>query len=161
MAKRTKEDNLPKKDKAWRSVKPSKDVQDSLQDLRDLCFKPPEDPSEPHTAMFGGSTSTAAQTLVALEALYDENKMNSRGTRHNFSDGTDVVKEALSGIYTMMENPDRHLYKPHFDNDPPPREANISLSAVLENLDAAVLRDFPKEVDIIKAEITAKAQTRR
>jgi hypothetical protein len=91
--------------------------------LRDLCFRPPEDPNEPHLAKNGGNTLTAGQTLTALEALYDEEKMNSHGTRHNNNDVTDVVKSALAGIYAMYNNPERHLYVKRFHDDPPPREA--------------------------------------
>jgi hypothetical protein len=137
-------------EKKWRFVKATKDVEESLEDLRDLCFRPPEDPDAPHLADRGCCSSPAGLALTVLEALYYEKQMKIQKGYSTYSDTEDLVRNALGALYVLEKNPERHLYKPVFSNDPPPRNPNISLATVASRLSDAVERDFAPEVEALK-----------
>ncbi len=143
---------LQKQKPPWRIVAPSADVRDALEDFRDLCFRPPEDPAEPNGGDRGGNTPAAGEALAALEPLYDPDRMRQAMKWGVFRNGVDVVRQALAALMHMQDAPERHLYKPLDDEMPPAREANISLERVLVRLLSAVQSDFRPEVEIIRRE---------
>lgn len=137
-------------EKKWRFVKAPGDVEEALEDLRDLCFRPPDDPDAVHLADRGSCSAAAGLALTVLEALYDEKNMNLQKGYNTYTDTEDLVRNALGALYVLQTNPDRHLYKPVFSNDPPPRNPNISLATVAFRLSDAVERDFAPEVEALK-----------
>jgi hypothetical protein len=134
----------------WRTAVPSRDVEEALADFRDLCFRPPADPSEPHTASLAGHSPVAGEALAALEPLYDDDKMRQATKSGNFRDGADVVRSALAALLCIEKDPDRHLYKPLTTNDTPARNPGIALDQVVSRLLIAVQRDFPQEIEAIR-----------
>jgi hypothetical protein len=134
----------------WRTVEPTPDVLEALADFRDLCFRPPADPHAPNQGNLGSNSAVAGQALAALEPLYDPARMRQAMDSGNFYDGVHLVQTALAALLCMQKNPDRHLYKPLSDADPPSRDPAISLDKVLSRLLTALQRDFQPEIDAIK-----------
>jgi len=140
----------------WRTVNPSPEVLEALADFRDLCFRPPLDPYAPNHANLGSNSAVAGEALAALEPLYDPAHMRQAIDSGNFRDGVHIVESALAALLCMQKDPDRHLYKPLTEADPPARDPSISLDTVLSQLLSALQRDFQPEIDAIKRQQGAR-----
>lgn len=145
-------------DARWRTVQPSADVQEALADFRDLCFRPPDDPHEQNAGRLGCNSPVAGEALVALEPLYDRDRMRQAMDSGHFRDGVDVVRHALAALLHMQDDPDHHLYKPLTETMPPAREPGIVLETVLSRLLDAVQRDFQPEIESIKRENSGRTR---
>lgn len=137
-------------ERSWRTVEPGPDVLETLADFRDLCFRPPEDPDAPTYGVLGSQSAVAGEALASLEPLYDPAHMRQAMDSGNFRDGGQIVETALATVLHMQKDPDRHLYKPLSEGDPPARDPSVSLDTVLSRLLVALQRDFQPEINAIK-----------
>jgi hypothetical protein len=125
-------------------------MKEALADLRDLCCQPPGDPGRPNHGCPACNSAVAGEALVALEALYDPQKMRLARRSGNFRDGVDVVRRAQAALLTMQRHPERHLYQPLTECWPAARDPGIPLDQVLVRLLNGVDGDFRPEIDEFK-----------